>query len=107
MSQKIKTGDKVKILMGKDKGRTGKVTRVLAKKGKLVVEGMNIYKKHVKRQSEDQPGGIIELSRPMPIGKVALVCPKCGKASRVGFKISKGEKHRVCKKCNTIIQDKK
>jgi len=100
---KLKKGDTVKVLLGKDKGRTGKIIKVLAKKGMVVVEGINVYKKHVKKKSEEQPGGIIEITKPLPVCKVALVCPQCGKTTRVGYTFVKGEKMRICKKCGKVI----
>ena len=100
---KIKKGDKVKILTGRDKGKTGKVDRVLAKKGQIIVSGVNVYKKHIKHQSEKQPGGIVELNRPLAVAKAVLVCPKCNQATRVGFSLSGKEKQRICKKCQAII----
>lgn len=97
---KIKKGDTVKVLLGKDKGKTGKVEKVFPKKHRLIVAGVNIYKKHVKRQSEKQPGGVVELNRPLPISSVALICPKCNQTTRVGFQvIGENEKQRICKKC--------
>ena len=78
---KLKKGDTVKILLGKDKGRKGKIQRLFTKEGKVLVEGVNIYKKHLKSQGEQKKGGIIEISRPMIISKVALICPSCSKPS--------------------------
>lgn len=101
---KIKKGDTVKVLLGKDKGRTGKVQKILLKEEKLTIEGINIYKKHVKPQKEGQKGGIVEIARPMPISKIALVCPACSKTTRVGYQVDKdGKKMRICKKCQGLI----
>lgn len=101
---KIKKGDKVKILLGKDRGKTGTVDRVLAKEGMVLVGGVNMYKKHAKPKSEgDNTGGIIDKVRPLPISKVQLICEKCGKITRVGFSLSKGEKERICLKCKAQI----
>jgi len=100
---KIKKGDTVKILLGKDRGKTGKVERVLAKNNQVVVTGANVYKKHIKRQSKDQPGGIVELNRPLAVSKVALICSKCKQATRVGWQITEEGKQRVCKKCGKTI----
>lgn len=102
---KIKTGDKVKVLMGKDKGREGEIERLILKDSLVVIPGINIYKKHVKG-SPGQKGGIYEIPRPMPISKVALVCPNCKKATRVGFKLMGSEKLRVCRKCGREIDKK-
>ncbi len=101
---KIKVNDTVKIRIGKDKGRTGTVLKSFPKKGTLLVEGINLYKKHLKPQ-QGQPGSIVERTRPIAVCKVSLVCPSCKKATRVAYKIDKNkEKYRVCKKCDSIIK---
>ncbi|MBU0619410.1 50S ribosomal protein L24 [Patescibacteria group bacterium] len=100
---KFKKGDTVKVLLGKDKGKTGKIEKLLPKKGRVVVSGVNVYKKHVKRQSEQQPGGIVELNRPLPISSVVLVCSKCSQPTRVGWSVNNKEKQRICKKCKGLI----
>lgn len=104
---KILKGDKVKVLIGKDKGREGEVVRTFPKTNKIVVKGMGIFKKHVKA-TKDQKGGIVEKERPILVSKVALICPECKKTTRVGFLIDKsGEKNRICKKCKAIITQAK
>ena len=101
---KLKKGDTIKILLGKDKGREGKVTKIYTKKDKILVEGLNIYKKHVKPKGEGQKGGIVEISRPILASKAALVCPVCKKPAKVGCVIDKnGGKQRICKKCKGLI----
>lgn len=100
---KIKKGDNVKVLLGKDSGRTGTVDKVLVKSGKVVVAGINIYKRSVKRTGQNQ-GGIIDLVKPVDISNVALVCPNCKKITRVGFKIEGKEKIRICRKCGKEIK---
>jgi large subunit ribosomal protein L24 len=101
---KIRKGDTIKILLGKDKGRTAKAEKILGKTNKIIATGVNVYKKHTKPQGEGKPGGIIEISRPLDASKVALICPKCNKITRVGFQISKtGVKERICKKCQAIL----
>lgn len=99
---KFKAGDKVKVLVGKDKGRDGEVERIYPKKMSLLVPGLNIYKKHVKGVP-GQKGGIYEIPRPFDFAKIALVCPKCKKPTRVGFKLVDKKKVRVCKKCKREI----
>jgi len=99
---KLKIGDTVKILAGKDKGREGKIEKILPKKEKILVPGVNIYKKHVKG-SQGQKGGIYDIPRPLAFSKVSLLCPKCKKSTRVGFNVLKDEKVRVCKKCKKEI----
>ncbi len=97
--KKIKKGDTVQILLGKDRGKNGNVERVLIKDKKLVVGGLNTYKRHVRRYQEIE-GGVIDITKPVDISNVALVCPTCKKATRVGFVVDKdGKKMRVCKKC--------
>jgi large subunit ribosomal protein L24 len=100
---KIKTNDQVKILSGKDRGKTGKVIQVFSAENKVVVEGMNLIKKHLRARSQSEKGQVIELSAPMVIGKVALVCPKCGKATRVGYNTEGDKKVRICRKCKAVI----
>jgi large subunit ribosomal protein L24 len=100
--QKIVKGDNVKILLGKDEGKTGNVGRVLAKEGKVFVEGINITKRHVRRQGQVE-GGIIDLIKPVNISNVALICPNCKKPTRVGFLITDKGKKRICRKCKKEI----
>jgi large subunit ribosomal protein L24 len=100
---KIILKDKVKILIGKDKGREGEVIRSIPKTSKIVVKGLNLYKKHVK-PSQNQKGGIVEKERALLVSKVILVCPKCSKTTRVGYQVDKsGQKYRVCKKCQAML----
>jgi large subunit ribosomal protein L24 len=104
---KIVKGDTVKILAGKDNGKTGKVEKVLAKENKVLVPGLNIYKRHLKKRDEKKPGGIIDIARPLPVANVALVCPSCHKPTRVGYLFDKnGGKLRICKSCQKIIKQK-
>ena len=102
---KFKIDDTIKITAGKDKNQTGKIIRVNQQKGKVTVEGKNLYKKHVKKQGE-QAGQIVSLPRPLPVASIALVCPNCNKITRVGFDNSKDPKVRVCKKCGQVIGNK-
>ena len=94
----VRSGDTVRILSGKDKGKQGKVLEASPKEGKVIVEGLNIGKKHVKPRKMGKPGGIIDVERPLYSCKVQLVCPKCGKPTRIGHKIlTDGTKQRQCK----------
>lgn len=96
----IKRDDKVVVISGKDKGKTGKVLLVEPKAGKLIVEKVNMVTKHEKPKGQGKPGGIVHSEAPMYASKVMLVCEKCGKATRLGFKVLEdGDKVRVCKKC--------
>ncbi len=99
---KIKKGDSVQILLGKDRGKSGKVERVLTKESKVFVSGSNIVKRHVKKQGQIE-GGIIDIIKPMNISNVALICPSCKKVTRVGFSMVAGQKKRICRKCGKEI----
>ena len=101
---KVKKGDKVQVLSGNDKGKTGEVIEVMPKVNKIVVKGVNIRKKHIKPRKQGEEGGIIPTECAIPVSKVNVVCPKCGKATRIGFEMDKENKIRVCKKCNTKIK---
>lgn len=100
---KLRKGDQIIVTIGKDKGRKGKIESVNEKEQTVVVPGVNIYKRHEKKRDEKRQGGIIEFGRPLSLGKVALLCPKCGKQTRVGYLVTKGEKERICKKCEARI----
>lgn len=100
---KIKKGDNVQLLLGKDNGKTGSVERVFAKTGKVLVQGVNQYKRHVKSQ-QGMEGGVITIGKPVDLSNVALVCPSCKKPTRVGFKIESEGKIRICKKCGKDIK---
>lgn len=104
---KLKTGDEILITAGKDKGRRGKIEIISPKTGRVLVPGVNIYKKHQKGGLGGQKGGIFEISRPLLTGNIALICPNCHKQTRVGYKILKsGEKVRICQKCTRQIDKK-
>ncbi len=96
---KIKKGDKVRVLAGKDRGKEGEVMFAFPAENKVIVEGVNLVKKHQRPLSEDQPGGIIDKDMPMHVSNVAVISPKDGKPTRVGFKfLEDGTKVRVCKR---------
>ncbi len=99
----IKKDDKVIVLYGKDKGKQGEVLVADPKAGKVIVKGVNVATKHQKPQKQGQEGGIIKVETPIYASKVQLVCPKCGKGTRVAHKITDGKKVRVCKKCGAEI----
>ncbi len=101
---RLKTGDKVVVLSGKDKGKEGKMVAVSPKEGKLIVEGVNIVSKHVKPRRAGEEGGIVKTEGALYACKVQLVCPKCGKATRIAHKIAEdGKKKRSCKKCGEVL----
>jgi len=100
---KVKKGDLVLIIAGKDKGRTGKITRAIPKGLKILVEGINLKKKHVRPKRDGEKGQVVEISAAMDVSNVKIVCPKCGKATRVGYTVEKDIKKRICKKCKQEI----
>jgi large subunit ribosomal protein L24 len=104
--QKIIKGDNVQILLGRDRGKSGTVERVLGKQDKVVVGGINMVKRHVKGRQGIE-GGIIDIIKPLNLSNVSLVCPNCKKATRVGFKITGDTKTRFCKKCGKEIGGRK
>jgi len=101
---KIKKGDKVRVLAGKDRGKEGEVMFAFPDKNTVIVEGVNLAKKHQRPQGENQPGGIIDKDMPMHVSNVAMISPKDGKPTRVGFKfLEDGTKIRVCKRTGAEI----
>ncbi|MFV1917274.1 MAG: 50S ribosomal protein L24 [Patescibacteria group bacterium] len=102
---KIRVGDTVKITAGKDKGKEGKVEKIFPKKRSVLIPQVNLYKKHVKG-STGQKGGIYDVPRPLVFSKVALICPKCKKKTRVGFRVLDTGKVRVCRKCGRELDTK-
>lgn len=102
---KIRKNDKVIIDIGKDRGKTGNVEHIFAKEGKVLVAGLNLYKRHTKPRSEGdhKTGGIISVPRPIGISKVSLICPKCSQPTRVGYQLTGKDKFRICRKCDKVI----
>ncbi len=100
---KIIKGDNVLIISGKDKGKTGKITRAFPKEMKVLVEGVNMKKKHIRPKREGEKGQVVDIPAPLNSSNVKLICPKCGKATRIGYKIDKDQKVRVCRKCESSI----
>lgn len=100
---RIKKGDTVYVLSGKNKGKTGKVLRVWPEAQSALVERVNLLKHFDRRSQQNQAGGIVEREGQLPIAKLALYCPKCAKPSRVSFKISGGQKQRACHRCESAI----
>jgi large subunit ribosomal protein L24 len=104
MASKIRQNDEIIVLAGKDKGKTGKVTKVLVEDSKVFVEGVNLIKKHQKPVPQlQQPGGIVEKEAPIHVSNVAIVNPSTGKADRVGFRIEDGKKVRFFKSNNESV----
>lgn len=107
---KIKKGDTVLVISGKDRGRKGKVLEVLISEGRILVEGLNLRKKHVKPKKQGEKGQIVQLPGPMVSSDVKVICSKCLKPARVGYKIEGlpagrhgKNKYRICKKCNQAM----
>lgn len=101
---KIKKGDTVRVLSGNDKGKTGEVLEVIPKDSSVVVKGVNVRKKHIKPRKQGEEGGIIPVECAINTSKVNVVCPKCGKPTRIEYKIENDKKVRICKKCGAIIK---
>lgn len=96
---KIRKNDNVIMLGGKDRGKKGKVVLVLPESGKVVVEGLNLIKKHLRARKQGQKGQIISKERAVNVSSVALICKSCGKQTRLGYKVEGDNKVRICKKC--------
>ena len=103
MKMTIKTGDNVLVIAGKDKGKTGKVVAVNAASNKVLVEDVNVVTKHQKPRSQQDKGGIVKKSAPIEASNVQVICPVCGKATRVAHSEVEGKKVRTCKKCNASL----
>ena len=102
-ASKIKVGDTVKVIAGKDLGKEGKVTAVDRENHRVVVEGINKVTCHIKPRKQGETGGIVEREAALYASKVQVVCPKCGKGTRVAHKVEGGKKTRVCKKCGAEL----
>jgi large subunit ribosomal protein L24 len=100
---KLLKGDNVKVLSGKDRGKTGKILSVSRSDASALVEGINLFKKHRRPRRQGEKGEVVTVPRPLHIGKIALICGSCGKATRVGMRIEGDKKSRYCKKCGSII----
>ncbi len=100
---KFHVGDEVIVTAGKDKGKKGKIDRVFAAEHRVVVAGVNMFKRNTKGTSGAKQAGIIDIVKPINLGNVAIVCPKCKLQTRIGFVIKNNKKSRVCKKCEQII----
>jgi len=97
---KIKKGDRVRVLTGKDRGKEGAVMRAIPEKGKVVVDGVNIAKRHQRATRATTQGGIIDKDMPIPVANVAVICSACDKATRVGYRFDdQKRKIRICRKC--------
>jgi large subunit ribosomal protein L24 len=99
----IKKGDTVKIMSGKDRGRTGTVLRALPGEERIAVEGMNLWKKRSKPKRQGETGQVVSVARPFPASRAMLVCANCKNPTRVGYRAEGGQKFRYCKKCKATI----
>lgn len=105
---RIRKGDVVSILSGRDRGKSGKVLEIDSRKGRVFVEKINIIKRHTKPGQKQRQGGIIEKEAPVNLSNVQILCQSCGKPTRIGIKtIDDGSRLRVCKKCNEVMDEKK
>lgn len=100
---KLKKGDKVKVMAGKDRGRDGMIEKVYQKQNTALILGINQYKKHVKKSEKVPQGGVVNLPRPIDISKLALLCVKCGVITRVGYEVREDKKQRICRKCKEKV----
>jgi large subunit ribosomal protein L24 len=100
---KLKKGDQVKIMSGKDRGKTGTVLMASPAEGTIIVENLNIFKKRSKPKRQGETGQIVNVARPMPASKVMLVCANCKNPTRIGYLTEGGTKTRYCKKCKATI----
>ena len=103
VKSKIRKGDTVEVLAGKDKGKRGEVVSVNLKKEAVIVSGVNIVKKAMKKRSQQDQGGIAEVEAPLNISNVGIVCKKCGKPVKIGYKFDGNKKIRVCRKCGETL----
>ncbi len=100
---RVKKNDTVLIISGKYRGRKGKILKAFPKKDKVLIEGINLRKKHQKPKKTGDKGQIIGIPAPIHVSNVKIICPKCKKATRIGYRIEGGEKYRICKKCDKTI----
>src|SRR2546423_10480058 len=108
----VKTGDEVLIIAGKDKGKRGKIKQAMPKDSRVVVEGLNIVKRHMKQRGPGKPGGIIEMEAPLHVSNVMLICPRCERATRTGRRFldetdhkGRPRKVRFCKVCDQVVDE--
>ena len=98
---KFKKNDEILVTGGKDRGKKGKIEQVLPRSSAVLVAGLNLYKRHLKKKDEKTRGGIIDFPRPIPVGRIAIICPKCKKQTRIHF--TDKDKQRICSKCKQLI----
>lgn len=101
---KLRLKDKVMVLAGRDKGKSGEVTKVFPKLDAVIVDGVNVVKRHTKPSNKNPRGGILDLTKPIKTSKVGLVCPNCGKTTRIGYQVKGDNKERICRKCGKVVK---
>lgn len=99
---RLKKGDNVLVITGKDKGRKGKIMRAYPANSNILIEGLNLKKKHRRPRKEGEKGQVVEMPAPIHISNVKLICSKCSKPTRTGYLIEGGKKTRICKKCEKV-----
>ena len=104
---KLRVGDTVEVIAGKDRGKRGKIEHLFIKEGSIAVEKVNHWKKHLKPTKQHPQGGIVEISRPVPAANVMIVCSHCGKLTRVSMRLVGSTKVRVCKRCGKALDEEK
>jgi|SRR3989344_2996090 len=102
---KVRTGDTVKVLLGKDRGTTAKILAVRPREERVLVEGVNMVSKHIRPRRAGEKGQRVRVAAPLPLSNVQVVCPSCRKPTRVGIKREGDVRQRVCKKCAAVISD--
>lgn len=100
---KLKKGDTVLVIAGKDRGRAAKIIKSIPKEGRILVEGINLKSRHVRPKRQGEKGQVVKLPASFSASNVKFICPQCGKASRLGYTIAGGKKSRFCKKCNAEV----
>lgn len=100
---KIKEGDQVEVFAGRNRKKQGKIIKVIPAKERVVIEGVNLRKKHVRPKRADRKGETVEIPAPLPVANVRLICPSCSKPTRIGYKVEGKNKTRICKKCQSKI----
>jgi large subunit ribosomal protein L24 len=103
MVAKLKTGDTVRVILGKDRGKKGKVLAVLPRGGRIIVEGISMVKKHVRARRAGEKGQRVAVAAPLPLSNVQFVCPQCKRGARLGIKRANGERIRVCRNCEAEL----
>lgn len=100
---KLKKGDEIKVVKGKDKGKSGKIEKVFSKENRVLILGVNQYKRHMKAKTQTQKSEIINITKPLSMANVSLICPKCHLETKVEYSMTGDKKERICKKCKQII----